>query len=495
MSKQVIQNELVLTKQQKIAELERKQSLPHLYGFPWYEWAWDFFTATDKLCLLTAANQLSKSSTQIRKMIHWATDKSLWPRLWRSTPQQFWYLYPDSNLATSEFEMKWVKEFLPRGKMKDDPQYGWKAVYKQAKKIDYIDFNSGIRLYFKTYEQDVHALQGSSVHYISCDEELPSDLYSELMFRTAATNGYFSMVFTATRAQEFWREAMEEIGSPFERFRGAWKRQVSMYESMEYMDGSPSPWSYERIKEVEASCKDENEVLRRVYGRFVRSDGRRFVFTKRQNMKPALSPEEYQKWYIFTGVDPGAGKTKSKAAICFIAVRSDFQYARVFRGWRGDDQVTTAGDIFKKYMDMKGSNKVLTATYDFSGVDFGTIAEREGEPFIKAEKNRAKGDELLNTLFKYHMMDIDEGDPELEKLANELVSLGKESEEGDDFADALRYAVLLIPFDFSQIRALEKKEEVKKEIKQERDLREQVIQVHRPDDSMESEMNEWASMY
>jgi hypothetical protein len=29
-------------------EVELKEGLPHLYGMPWYEWAWDFFTTENR---------------------------------------------------------------------------------------------------------------------------------------------------------------------------------------------------------------------------------------------------------------------------------------------------------------------------------------------------------------------------------------------------------------------------------------------------------------
>jgi phage terminase large subunit-like protein len=451
-------------KLQKLKELERQKMLPHLYGYPWYSWAWDFVQSRNKVSLLTAANQVSKSSSQIRKLNKWCTEKELWPELWPTENWELkrgpviWYLYPDATLATTEFEDKWVSEFMPRGIMKDDPKYGWTAHYDSRKKISYIDYNSGARVYFKFYSQDVHSLQGSTVHAIFCDEELPYLLYSELYFRLNSTNGYFNMVFTATRAQEFWREAMEEIGSPFERFKGAWKRSVSLYECQKYMDGTPTKWTPERIAQTVEACADENEVERRVMGRFVRSDGRRYVFTKKKNyIIPGSEDWKHtppSNWFVFSGVDIGSGSaTGAPSAIYFIAVRPDMKYARIFRGWRGDHTPTTAGDTFNKYMELKGDLKVLIASYDYGSADFGLIAANNNEPFNRAIKDRTKGDDILNTLFKFQMLVIDDvGDPELEKLANEWSNLGKDTTVGDDAADSARYGVVPIPFDLKEIR-------------------------------------------
>ena len=115
--------------------LEKKQTiqdmLPHLYGTDWYNWSLKFFHAKDRYMCLNAANQIGKSSTQIRKAIHWATETKLWPKLWKKKPTQFWYFYPDSDVATIEFNEKWVKEWLPRGEMQEHAKFGWRAIYEK----------------------------------------------------------------------------------------------------------------------------------------------------------------------------------------------------------------------------------------------------------------------------------------------------------------------------------------------------------------------------
>ena len=75
------QRELELLKK----KLKLKDELPHLYGFPWYAWAKEYFMSRNPMCFLTAGNQLSKSSSQIRKCVDWATDKKKWKSLWPTT--------------------------------------------------------------------------------------------------------------------------------------------------------------------------------------------------------------------------------------------------------------------------------------------------------------------------------------------------------------------------------------------------------------------------
>ena len=342
---------LLELKQEELALEEAKQrlieGLPFLYAFPWYEWAWDFYTSTNRLNFLCAANQISKSSTQIRKCINWATDMSLWSQLWRSRPQQFWYFYPSKDLLTIEFETKW-KQFLPAREFKNDPVYGWKEIWKD-KALFGIYFNSGIKVFFKTYAQKVETMQAGSVDAVFCDEEMPVHLLNEIMFRISATNGYFHMVFTATLGQDYWRRVIEPNTKEEEVYPEAWKRQVSLYDCLRYLDGSPSPWTPDRIAKQQALCSTKAEIQKRIYGKFVVVGGLKYeTFDRSKNMSP--NHPLPKTWNIYGGVDIGSGgKEGHPSACCFVAVAPDYRSGRVFRAWRGDDVRTTAGDPVKKF--------------------------------------------------------------------------------------------------------------------------------------------------
>ena len=441
-----------------VALLEAKriqdEELPHLYGWPWYTWAREFFESDAKMNFLCAANQISKSSTQIRKCIHWATDKSMWKKLWADEPDQFWYLYPTADVATIEFHTKW-KLFLPRGKMKDDPIYGWTAEFEKNK-IKAIHFNSGLHVYFKTYAQDTGNLQTGTVYAVFCDEELPEHHYGELVFRLTSSDGYFHMVFTATLGQEFWRLCMEPEPHEEERFPQARKWSVSLYDSQYYEDGTPTKWTNERIQAVKNNCGTSKDILKRVYGRFVieRTGLMYPQFDIKRHMKTAHPlPKD---WLIWSAVDPGTGGTAHPAGILFLGVSPDYRRGRVFLGWRGDNVGnTTAEDVFLKHQEMKVDNRVTTIEqiYDPACKDFITIAERKGASFSKANKDHTVGEEIVNVLFKNDMLTIYET-PELNKLASELSSLRKATlkrNAKDNLADPLRYLCVAVPWDLSAI--------------------------------------------
>jgi phage terminase large subunit-like protein len=363
-------------------------------------------------------------------------------------------MYPSSQQGTSEFDTKW-QQFLPRGEFKNHPKYGWKADIQQ-KQIKSIVWNTGVRMYFKSYSQKEVNLQSSSVHYIACDEECPENLYNELIFRLTATRGHFSNVFTATLGQDFWRRAMEPEEGEREVLPDAFKRTVSLYDCLKYADGTPSHWTLEDIKRIEDSCSTHNEVLKRVHGKFIKDvNGRKYpTFDIKKHVKGS-GPIPFD-WNIYSAVDVGSGGADNHpAAIVFIAVNQDLTIGRVFKAWRGDGIVTSAGDVFAKYLEMKAEiGRDITAQYyDFGSKDFDIISTRAGEAFIKAEKSHDLGEQIVNTVFKFGMLTIDEGDDELRKLAIELCSIPKEGprkKKRDDLSDCLRYGNCGIPWDFSK---------------------------------------------
>ncbi len=442
---------------------EMVRGLPHLYGRDWYQWAWDFFRSKNSMNLLCAANQISKSSTQIRKAVEWCGNKKLWAELWETEPRQIWYLYPDKGTATQEFNTKWV-DFLPTGSFKDHPTYGWTEKYADKRQIASIEFKSGVTLHFKTYAQDAQNLQSGTVHAIFADEELPEELYSELNARLFAVDGYFHMVFTATLNQDFWKMAIEGEGEA-ERFPNAFKQQVSMYDCQTYKSGKPGAYTEEKIRRIEASCKSETEVQRRVYGRFITEIGRKYAQfdASRHYKKPFDIPGDWKK---YAGVDLGGGGTGHPSAIVFIAVRPDLRMGVIYKGWRGDDgEVYTNGDVLNKFVELRGKDLLVSQKFDQQSKDFGTIATRNSEPFLPSEKSHERGEDVINTLFKNDMLFIFHTD-ELVKLGGELTSLMRATPKRkakDDFCDAMRYGVVDIPWDWSAIQGKPSDDEQKKE--------------------------------
>lgn len=487
---------LQLEKLRLMQALEKEyDNLPHLVAHQFYVWQRAYFECTDKLCLITAANQIGKSSIQIKKCIEWATNQKLWESLWPGRrPRMFWYLYPTKEVATVEWKTKWLP-LMPKDK--DHPLYGWKEKIVNGK-IDSVEFNSGIMLVFKVYSQDVSHLQTGTCDAIFCDEEMPADLYEELMFRLSASDGYFSMVFTATLGQEFWRQAMEPntADGEEERLPQARKWQISMYDCQRYEDGSPSPWTDKKIAQVIARCGTHDEVLRRVYGRFIKSSGRVYPsFDASQHLKePHPVPTG---WKLYAGIDSGSGgEENDPAAIVLLAVDPTFRKSRVIKAWRGDDVVTTSSDIINKYLEMSKGLKIDVAYYDYSDKDLHTIAGRMGIAFTKADKGIATGTNTVNTLFKNNMLALYR-EADILKLAQELATLSiGQRHPVDHLADALRYVCAKIPWDFSFLMV--EADEKPKEAPVRQDERWRGDEGNHRDEaeySIEDEIEEWNQYY
>ena len=446
--------------------LELHKGLPHLYAFKFYPWARRIWNSLDRVIILCAANQISKSSTMIRKFIELAGNPEIWPKYWTTEPKQFWYLYPSKEVATIEFEQKWVKEFMPRGEFKNHPTYGWQVIYAN-KHVHEIKFNSGVSIYFKTYTQDVQRLQSGTVHVIGADEELPVYLLDELMFRLSAVDGIFMAAFTATIGQSFWYRAIEKIGTVHEELKGAFKLQISMYDCLLYEDGSATPWNVEKIDRVKNKCSTKAQIERRVYGKFIVDEGliyksfnsdRNCVTTEQFKKKNAITEGLIPKtWEVYSAVDIGSGGENHPAAMVFIAVKPDYTYGVLFKCRRLDDVgTTTSEDVLTNYRLLRGGIRCVCQSYDWAAKDFSTYADRVGESFIKAEKSHATGEDLVNVLFKNQMLDIivDDPDDESNKLVVELESLKIDTDKKhakDDLCDAVRYDVCSIPWDYTKI--------------------------------------------
>jgi len=437
------------------AQVKIREMLPHLYGHKLYTWQRKFIDSTNRINLLTAANQIGKSSAGQRRCIMNATDPIRWELMWGKgvKPRMFWYFYPDQDTLEKEFETKWVPEWLPRGEMELDPQYGWK-VSRDKGVPKALAFNAGPIVYFMYYSKKVTNVQAGSVHEIYADEELPLNFWDELSMRMFATNGIFNSTFTPTLNQLFWKQAME--GKKV--LPHAFKQTVSMYDCLTYEDGTPSTAvTLEKIEAQKQKCKNETEVQRRIFGKFVTEEGRTyFAFDYDRHMKKRY---DITGWHVYAALDYGSGGgVNHPAAIVFIAVRPDHQKGAVFKAWRGDNEQTTAGDVFEKYMRMKAEIPVpvTLACYDHANKDLGLIAERNNVTLLKADKTRETGEDILNTLFKYDMLDIFDDDGELEKLGGELSHIMKNNQsgnnkDGDDLADATRYGNMLIPWDFEPV--------------------------------------------
>ena len=457
--------------------------LPHLTKFKLYRWAWDFIHTLNRLCFCVGGNQISKSSTAIRKNIHLATSPELWPVYFSQSataPRQFWYLLPDASTVRREFDDKWAMFMpsVPKGHPYES-RFGWKPV-KDGGRVIGVKFNTGVSIFFFTYSQQARFMQASTVHMVTCDEEPPKVYIDELMARLQNPRGIFNTCFTATLAQYFLYLAMERIGEDDENYKDAFKRIVSVYDCLTYVDGSPSiVWTPEKIAQYKASMSSEAEVQKRVYGRFVPDSGLAFYKYKKHKtvaVNTVLDP----LGEFYPVVDPGSGGIKGHpTGIVVLAVNSSKTQMDVVSCWRGDGIETASVDIVRQVQKMMNGLKYKTLIYDHAAADFRMTAEKmlPGIEILGANKDRHFGFSTTNAyltegMIKIHMKKSGSvhwfDSREMEKLHQELqyVQSGSYLDTGrnrridtkkgasfpDDLTDCLRYGCAYIRLDIGAVQ-------------------------------------------
>jgi hypothetical protein len=478
-----------------------KDGLPHLYSFPFYKWQREFWDCQSTFQFIFKANQIGGSSISIRKLIHYATEPKLWGRF-KKRPTQIIALMPDKNSWTREWEGKW-SEFMPRNEFKDHSQYGWHEEW-DGKYIHSVTFKTGVTIYFKTYGSGgdhVHTLQSSTPAIVYCDEELPCEgnhnLWPELQMRLASpanAGSMFWMNATPTKGQKLW----QQVQSGQAKIPDSWVKTISMYDCLEYEDNSRSIWSVDRIKKIEQTLPSEREIQVRVHGLFRNIDSLAITQFKRdKHVKPF---HIINGWEYYAGIDFGVGgKTGHPSAITFVAVSPSYNSARIIKLWRGDGEQTTPDDVISKFLDMKGQLGLTDLSgvyYDHSAGSIGIISERAGLGFMKANKDREYGYNLLNSLFKNDMLIImDDNSGEPLKLIEEIESLTTDADKKrahDDLLDSTRYALTSIPFNFENIQV--SNEPTKQAIKK-FDGRQEIFEETDMFDELGDEIDEWNELY
>ena len=291
-----------------------------------YDWQLDYIESLKRFLFLCAANQIGKSVANWIRLLRFVYLQSYWDKFFKGLPPlPFWYFYPSAGLSTAEIKTKYLKYYLPHEDLKKHKRWGYNVEERKGV-INSIHFNTGTAVYFKSYSQPPGNLQAATLSGVFSDEEMPQRLFDELNFRGISRDDfYFHNVFTATLGQEYLRRTVEVRGER-ELFKNAFKRQVSMYDCLTYADGKPSTiWTKAKIAEAIASCTSDAEVQRRVFGRFVLSENRKFhAFDHNRNT--AQGHVIPKTWLIYGGIDWGSGnKGGHPSAIIWLAVSPNFK--------------------------------------------------------------------------------------------------------------------------------------------------------------------------
>jgi hypothetical protein len=265
-------------------------------------------------------------------------------------------------------------------------------------------------------------------------------------------------------------------------------------------------WTKERIEAAKRSCMNENEVQRRIMGKFVVDSGLLFPqFDEEKHVKPYHPLPA--GWEIYAGLDYGTGGNAHPAAIVVCGINPQHTQVRVMRAWRGDKQNTTAQDIVNEYLEITKGLNVSVAYYDYGpgGRDIGTIATRLGLPFEPADKGNETGRAIIQSLLKNNAIAIYDSDDigiqqvlQTGKLVDEFITgvekSDKRAQRNDDLLDALRYCLSKIGFDWDAM-TFGVKEEVKPKAMTIDEMRKQGYKEEESELNVEEEFEFWQEQF
>lgn len=441
---------------------------PHRYSYKYYPWQRKYFESDDEMIIILGGNQMGKSTIAISKTAELGTNKHRWKKAWPETHntvnKTFYYFYPTKKVIRREFDIKW-KPLLCHEDVRDNPITGWD--YKNdddGKTVEYLGFKTNVRVYYIPYTAERATVEGTTVHYICCDEEMPFGLFSTLRSRRRATKGLINFVFTiGEKPQEEWRRVLKPRFKEEELLADVkYKKRVTAWECMFYEDGTPSKWTPEYIKKEEALCVSEAEKLNKLYGDYVIYEGVVFKhFSRDKNViDPVKIPDD---WIRYAGIDYGAGGTAHPSAICLFAVKPDFSECYLYDAWKGDGEETTPTDVIDKFEEMADGHTFAHITYDSAAKPLKTVGARRGLSMRPSVKDTEGRFQTLDNLFALNMckiFDYKTFEPrwvgthkaavEFSSITEDMLGLSARNKrkKNDDLSDAATYCVFTIPFNF-----------------------------------------------
>lgn len=429
---------------------------PYVY-MTHYPWSRPLIKDRSQNIFITAANQIGKSTINIRLAINYAmNENNEWETMWTKKPTIFWYFYPSRVQAITEYEEKfrpllsWFTEHKALGHKISKTQDGL-----------ILRFNTNINMYFKSYTQRESHLQSSTLDAIFIDEEPPVQLLDEINARLMSSGGYIRTVFTPTIGDPHFMKAFDESyrGTPVETFPHAKKLRIELEKDCMYYDDGTPAFTKKQVQIFKDSFSSDRVRNIRLKGLFQRESALLY---------PSYEPETCNidhfsfpiDWQYVVSADIGSGGKNHPAALVFLAYSPKINHGVVFYVWRGDGIETSNDEIFKKYQEERKKLEAIQTNllwkyptakvYDSAVKDFQFISMKNGDPFSPADKNKKDGAQTTDTLFSLGLLKLNMACPEMYKLQDELRSVSGINKEKhivtDDLSDALRYAVMSVPW-------------------------------------------------
>ena len=226
----------------------------------------EFLKSRKRLCWAFGGNRTGKSTVGAVKMLRY--NLALPKGQVRGGPRSSWVVSPTFEVQRDSAQEK-VLMYLPTEVAGARPKLVWRdkarGYLDRIEIVPYSKFYGGVpvQIVFKSADQGRKAFQGASVPVVWFDEEVPLDIFTEVMMRTLDNQGVVFGTMTPLDG-----ELYDLVTDPEGEF--AADPELAVW----HMDWNDNPYlsNAEKARMLQLIPQEEREM--RVHGRFVPREGR-----------------------------------------------------------------------------------------------------------------------------------------------------------------------------------------------------------------------------
>ncbi len=278
---------------------EEREANPLLGYFP-YDHQRAYHEANTPIKALIAGNQSGKTHSSLADDLIQLLDEDFLPdhlkpyKRW-DPPVSIWIGCPKFDKLFDTIIPK-LRELIPKAALKGG---GFDTAFSKQHKT--VHFLNGSQITFKTYDQDVDAYSGASIHRMHWDEEPEGDhglaIRQEARIRLLKHGGDECLSMTPLFGYSWVHEHV------YER-----RHEPSITVINADMDDNPS--LTEAAKKEVLAGYSEDEIKARKRGEFVHFGGTFFgMFSDREHVRDEIENEHLEGQDVVVGIDPGLRHT------------------------------------------------------------------------------------------------------------------------------------------------------------------------------------------
>jgi phage terminase large subunit-like protein len=333
------------------------QEYPYLLFKPNRGFQEDFLNSRSRFRVVFAGNRSGKSKVSAYEVVRFA----LGLREGVEVPNEGWVVSPDSRVAFVVM-IPYVKQFLGN------------QVKKFYKREQILEVKNGSVIYFKSTDSGVEKFTGASIRYCAIDEDVPEEIFREIVMRTVDKKG--DLWITITPLYSTWM--YEKI-----YLRQFTDPELQVFQGSTYENASNLPeGEIERLK----TLYSPEELQARLYGKFLFLEGlvyKEFSLNQHCVMPFHISDDWIRLRFIDVGI-------KDPTACIWVAINKEDKYF-VYREYYETEK--TIEENAKNIILLTGNEKIVRTYIDPSSdrrgaqshiTDYRAYIEAGIKPLFKA---------------------------------------------------------------------------------------------------------------